>query len=288
MSPNTPSPQDKFSNNGKDPISRIETLEKIAKALQLRNTTENDLADISDIYRGDLYTGDGTPSDPEYTGSFISQGGFDFNGVTYHVGSVLAGVLGWGGNEQGQLVAGAGNSIVDVNGFSIVGSTTPLDNRSYKITDGTNVLGGMYGYYTVINGNVIGIQSNAVTGRPSLTYLNSTAPSGQVALVSLLASSGSNSAQIILESDTQTISLIGTSSVTGTLNATGGIGINTSPNISDGVGIHVAGKILRLGVSKTPASATDTGNPGEICRDTQFLYICTANNTWKRAALTTW
>lgn len=61
----------------------------------------------------------------------------------------------------------------------------------------------------------------------------------------------------------------------------------SAPAISDGTGIDVNGKILRLRTSKTPASSTDTGNAGEICWDANYLYVCTATNTWKKFALTT-
>lgn len=37
-----------------------------------------------------------------------------------------------------------------------------------------------------------------------------------------------------------------------------------------------------------PASATAQGNVGEIAQDGSYLYICTAANTWKRVAITTW
>ena len=38
----------------------------------------------------------------------------------------------------------------------------------------------------------------------------------------------------------------------------------------------------------TPASASATGIAGEIAWDANYLYVCTAANTWKRAALSTW
>lgn len=37
-----------------------------------------------------------------------------------------------------------------------------------------------------------------------------------------------------------------------------------------------------------PASASATGVAGTICADANYIYICTATNTWKRAALSTW
>lgn len=38
----------------------------------------------------------------------------------------------------------------------------------------------------------------------------------------------------------------------------------------------------------TPASAADTGVTGTIVADTNFIYVCTATNTWKRVAIASW
>jgi hypothetical protein len=38
----------------------------------------------------------------------------------------------------------------------------------------------------------------------------------------------------------------------------------------------------------TPASATATGTTGTIVWDADYVYVCTATNTWKRAAIATW
>jgi collagen type VII alpha len=40
--------------------------------------------------------------------------------------------------------------------------------------------------------------------------------------------------------------------------------------------------------TKTPASASDTGTEGTITWDADYIYICTATNTWKRVAISTW
>jgi hypothetical protein len=45
---------------------------------------------------------------------------------------------------------------------------------------------------------------------------------------------------------------------------------------------------LRLEGSATPSSATATGTTGDIQWDANYIYVCTATNTWKRAALSTW
>lgn len=38
----------------------------------------------------------------------------------------------------------------------------------------------------------------------------------------------------------------------------------------------------------TPATATATGEPGDWSVDSEYLYVCTATDTWKRVAIATW
>lgn len=40
--------------------------------------------------------------------------------------------------------------------------------------------------------------------------------------------------------------------------------------------------------SSTPASASATGAAGTIAWDANYIYVCTATNTWKRVAIATW
>ena len=42
------------------------------------------------------------------------------------------------------------------------------------------------------------------------------------------------------------------------------------------------------GTASTPASASATGTAGTIKWDASYIYVCTATNTWKRAAIATW
>jgi hypothetical protein len=37
-----------------------------------------------------------------------------------------------------------------------------------------------------------------------------------------------------------------------------------------------------------PATASDTGVAGDIRYDADYIYVCTATNTWKRTAISTW
>ena len=52
--------------------------------------------------------------------------------------------------------------------------------------------------------------------------------------------------------------------------------------------LQVNGDRIRVATAKTPASATATGTAGEICWDADYIYVCTATNTWKRTAISTW
>ena len=45
---------------------------------------------------------------------------------------------------------------------------------------------------------------------------------------------------------------------------------------------------IRIENPKTPVSAGDACNRGEIAWDTNYIYTCIAANTWKRAALSAW
>ena len=52
--------------------------------------------------------------------------------------------------------------------------------------------------------------------------------------------------------------------------------------------LDIDSDIVRVRSSKTPSSASDTGNAGDICWDSNYIYVCVATDTWKRAALSTW
>jgi hypothetical protein len=67
--------------------------------------------------------------------------------------------------------------------------------------------------------------------------------------------------------------------------ATGSIGIRTSAPTSI---LDVNGDTFRLRTARTPASSGAAGNSGDICWDTNYMYVCVNTNTWKRTALSTW
>ena len=51
--------------------------------------------------------------------------------------------------------------------------------------------------------------------------------------------------------------------------------------------VTIAGTVIHT-LSATPASASATGTVGTMSWDANYIYICTATNTWKRVAIATW
>jgi hypothetical protein len=69
------------------------------------------------------------------------------------------------------------------------------------------------------------------------------------------------------------------------LTSAGRVGIGTT---SPTTLLDVNADTVRVRTARTPASATATGATGEICWDANYIYVCTATNTWKRSAISTW
>lgn len=52
--------------------------------------------------------------------------------------------------------------------------------------------------------------------------------------------------------------------------------------------IHNGTAYIPLITNSTPSSASDTGTKGQIAWDTNYLYICTDTDQWRRIAHATW
>ncbi len=52
--------------------------------------------------------------------------------------------------------------------------------------------------------------------------------------------------------------------------------------------LDITNDLFRLRTAKTPSTAGDTGNQGDICWDSTYIYVAVATNTWKRVEILTW
>jgi len=136
---------------------------------------------------------------------------------------------------------------------------------------------------TIKNNGLVGIGTQTpgalldVTGSNGKMLIANGITSDSMRLIAQNAS-GTGNAELVFQSwnleygrfDTSGRFLVGTSSDSG------------------GALLQVNGNRIRIATAKTPASATDTGTAGEICWDANYIYVCTATNTWKRSAISTW
>jgi hypothetical protein len=67
------------------------------------------------------------------------------------------------------------------------------------------------------------------------------------------------------------------------VNGNSGFGTSSPSGVVD-----INSNLFRVRTAKTPSSASDTGNTGDICWDSSYVYVCVATNTWKRSAIATW
>ncbi len=65
----------------------------------------------------------------------------------------------------------------------------------------------------------------------------------------------------------------------------GNVGIGNTDASSK---LDVNGDRIRIREAMTPASSTAKGSVGDMAWDDGYIYICVAENTWKRAALESW
>ena len=108
---------------------------------------------------------------------------------------------------------------------------------------------------------------------------NGTPISKQITLKNLFGSVTANTVINRLTVNANTMLNGSNTTVTANLNSTGITTINQ---------LTVANNQLRITTTDTVASNSATGLQGQIRYDTDYIYVCVANNVWKRATLASW
>ena len=213
------------------------------------------------------------------------------------------------------------------SGIGVYGNSTNSIGVSGNSTNDMGVYGNSTNNYGIQGNstNSVGVRGNSTNSYGGIFYQNGTltlANSSNTLLVRRYVVTNSvgglNATGNILQlTDNPT----GTGTVSGAL-ISGQIDattrLNFNPRVTDGASavaymidtnstLSTAGALLfdvknggtsKFGVDRngnlilrsqtTPASATDAGVAGTICADASYIYYCTAINTWKRTAITTW
>ena len=107
--------------------------------------------------------------------------------------------------------------------------------------------------------------------------------SGSASAPALAHTADSNTGMYFPSSDNLAVCTGGVERVR--VDASGRLGVGTtSPTAT----LDVNGDTIRLRTQRTIATATSSGNQGDICFDTQYLYVCVLPNAWARVALSPW
>lgn len=173
-------------------------------------------------------------------------------------------------------------------------------SKTINIGTGQGVGGGTYITMGSTNGtssiSLLGsVYANSIAGTTNTSGVNlfNSTTSGNITIGSALTSSsvalanGTNFAGSINIASGATVS--GSKTINIGVNGQGGS--TTSINIGSATGAtsntYLNGKVIMQNPT-VPGSATATGTAGEIAWDANYVYVCTATNTWKRTALSTW
>jgi hypothetical protein len=210
---------------------------------------------------------------PRYEGSTGNVNGLALNSPVYQDGTAAYSVL---SIQPREYTVGTGSRyLIDAGVFS----ATNVYTRRFAVTpDGAITFTG-----TV---NVNGVPAVTTTGVQTLsnkTFTGSTSFSTVVGKNTLTVGTNSNWVN--------GLNIFG--------NVTGGaaqiLATGEDPDVSirivpKGEGIIFGAGSDRVGIKlpAVPATATSDGKPGEWAADNGFIYVCTANDTWRRAALQTW
>ena len=182
----------------------------------------------------------------------------------------------WSPTADALAASTAGSERLRITSAGLVGigSSAPQEILEVrKDSAGTSVVGALFTNASSNASTAIGISfspnEGGTTRSASIYGVNETASQNATALTfhtNANAANGTEKARI----DSSGRLLVGTSSDSG------------------GALLQVNDDRIRVGTAKTPATSGATGTTGEIAWDANYIYVCTATNTWKRSAIATW
>ncbi len=200
-------------------------------------------------------------------GVLTATGGGGGGGDVTGPGSSTAGGLVAFNGTTGKIIQAASTVTVAQGGTGL----TSFTQGALVVATGTTTLA------SLANGASSGYVLTAGSGGTSGPAWSNTPYFGVSAAIGTLTNTITNSSgTMVLTSGTGGINLIA---------ASGSFVVAT---VSGGGLFRVNGGNLQIQNPSVPGSASASGVSGTITWDTNYLYVCTATNTWKRTPLTTW
>jgi len=187
----------------------------------------------------------------------------------------------------------------DASGLKVETTTASTSTSSGALVVGNGTSGGLgvggnayIGGDLVVASNAKGIYSQGyvtVKGQQA-NFLSRGAPSGWTAGLHFYTSGNDYSATIVHFPDNGDLQFYTNATSSNYAASDEALRITTAKQVqAKGVLIaDASSNAFRITTAQTPASASATGTAGTICWDTSYIYVCTATNTWKRAAISTW
>ncbi|AGN33930.1 structural protein [Synechococcus phage S-CAM8] len=173
------------------------------------------------------------------------------------------------------LVGGVTGDVVGNVTGNVTGQTSDISNHDTgDLTEGSNL------YYTDARADarIAAADTDALSeGSTNLYYTDARADARIAAADTGDLTEGSNLYYTNARADARIVAA-GLDGGTLTGDVTGDVTGNVDGNVSGEVTLEGA----------APASATATGTAGDIRYDADYIYICVATDTWKRAAISTW
>jgi hypothetical protein len=165
-------------------------------------------------------------------------------------------------------------SPLDVNGSIRAGN--------YHILDGSTTAAGAVGFSTS-NGPSLEFWGSAAAGSGSLIAKTAGSERARIDSSGTFRVKGAGTAGV-----TDAFAVNGSAPASSAqIDSSGRLLVGTASD-SGGALLQVNGDRVRIATAKTPASSGATGTTGEIAWDADYIYVCTATNTWKRTAISTW
>lgn len=207
--------------------------------------------------------------------------------------------------SSGQTIQNSAVTIADTTGsIRINGTDTAIsvDSGGFRsanfglstVSGGASYFGGALDISTATNDGGVTIRNSTNSNELVRVYRDGGVDRGNIALFA------GGAATVIMRGDgtttwgkpfSVTATTASTGLGTGALQVAGGIYAGAASVFGGAAtfegAVTIAGTVIHT-LSATPASASAAGTVGTMSWDANYIYICTATNTWKRVAIATW